>query len=88
MVETVLCSLIEHLAGRILGPGLISTTPIAPGPWGCVYKTEIQCLNPILQSKYHLKGKPEECLLEDSFCFMSGLLGQKPASLPALCCKN
>lgn len=82
MVETDLSSLIEHLAGRGLGLVLISNTPVARGVLVCVYKIEIQCLNPILRSKSHLKEKPEERPLENRFHFMSGLLGQKPVWLP------
>jgi hypothetical protein len=72
-VETDVSSLIEHLAGRGLELVFISNTPIAPGLLGCVYKIEIQCFNPILQSKSHLKEKPDECLPEDRFvsCLVS-----------------
>lgn len=49
-----------------------------------MYKIEIQCFNPILQSKDHLKRKPEERLLEDNSWSVPGLLGQNPALFPAL----
>ena len=48
----------------------------------CVYKIEIQCLNPILQSKIPLEGKARRMPLENRFHSVSGLLGQKPIWLP------